>query len=271
MTTIKIIIAIIVGCLWWLAGFLLMIGVSEIFAEIGVFVLLAIVAAAFWFAGLWLHKKFKLGHWKCWVVAICTLASAAIMLEYEPIFVFVAGLMIVVFYVVLGVKFKLDKRREAYVPHAAPYAQPFLSPGPVSTASPSGIALKGRAYLQRMDNILHAIGDDQYRTQIIHLRKISGQILDYIAANPGQEHKLDVFIEYYFPKTVRLLEEYVTLSRAPVKSSNMRETIKRIAATISNMTRVFEHCLDNLYSDRIMNIDTDIAVLEKMMNLEGME
>ena len=103
------------------------------------------------------------------------------------------------------------------------------------------------------------------------MRDISRQIVDFIENNPDQEHKLDTFIEYYFLKSLRLLEEYVSLSRAAVKSRNMQETITKISAAMGNMVRVFEHCLNNLYSDRMLDIDTDLAVLEQMMNLEGMD
>jgi len=43
-----------------------------------------------------------------------------------------------------------------------------------------------------------------------------------------------------------------------------------VYASKLELKRIFEHCLDSLYSDIVQDISVDIEVLEQLMNLEGL-
>jgi len=113
-------------------------------------------------------------------------------------------------------------------------------------------------------------GDEKIRGQIAHLQEISIQIFDFIQKNPGHARKISTFMDYYYPTALKFLESYEDLSGKTTRGSNMNETLGKISDSLVKIEEAFEHQLDNLYSDKALDITTDIAVLDNIMKRGGM-
>jgi len=130
---------------------------------------------------------------------------------------------------------------------------------------------QGRDYIRRLDELDNLINNEKVSAQINHLAEVSLQIFDFIAKNPTQARKINTFMEYYFPTALKLLESYNELSGRTVKGENISMTLDRISTSLKSIETAFEHQLDSLYSDKALDIKTDIAVLENIIEREGLK
>ena len=130
---------------------------------------------------------------------------------------------------------------------------------------------QGRSYIKRLSELDVSINDEEISRQINNLIDISTQIFDFISKNPGHARKINTFMDYYYPTALKFLESYAEFDSKTIKSGNISASMQKISDSLSKIEEAFEHQLDNLYSDKALDITTDIAVLESIMAREGMD
>jgi len=125
-------------------------------------------------------------------------------------------------------------------------------------------------YIRRLVELSGKIDDEKIWGQINHLIKCSRQIFDFVSANPNQRRKINTFMDYYYPTALKFLENYAELSSRSVKGENINSLLEKISASLISIETAFEHQVDSLYYDKVLDIKTDIAVLENIMERQGM-
>ena len=155
-----------------------------------------------------------------------------------------------------------------------------LSPGSVEEIemvySPTGdravdqVLSQGREYIERLEGLRISIKDEEIKGRISNLQKTSRQIFGYIAKNPAQARKIGTFIDYYYPTALKFIESYADYDHKELKGENIRSTQEKIRGSLARFEEAFAHQLDNLYSDKALDIETDIAVLDDIMRREGL-
>ena len=136
-------------------------------------------------------------------------------------------------------------------------------------AAADAMIIQGRGYLRQLDELAAAIADTAIVGQIANLREISIQIFEFIQSNPGHARKINTFMDYYYPTAIKFLENYVKFDTKSVKGENISAAMSKISDSLSKIEEAFAHQLDSLYSDKALDITTDIAVLENIMKSEG--
>jgi len=132
-----------------------------------------------------------------------------------------------------------------------------------------GMIAQGRGYIRRLEELRSEIADAKIRGQIANLQEISIQIFEFIQKNPGHARKINTFMDYYYPTAIKFLESYAKFDAKSVKGENINATMTKISESLSKIEEAFAHQLDSLYSDKALDITTDIAVLENIMKSEG--
>lgn len=128
---------------------------------------------------------------------------------------------------------------------------------------------QGSRYIRRLDELGKTIANPVIVKQIANLQEISIQIFEFIQKNPGHARKINTFMDYYYPTAIKFLENYDRLSSKSVRGENINEAISKISDSLSKIESAFAHQLDSLYSDKALDIATDIAVLDNIMKSEG--
>ena len=129
---------------------------------------------------------------------------------------------------------------------------------------------QGAANVRRLSELAAAIGDEKIRRQIAHLQELSIQIFDFISKNPTHGRKISTFMDYYYPTALKFLDSYADLNSKAAKGSNIAASLGKISESLGKIEEAFEHQLDILYSDKALDITTDIAVLDNIMKREGL-
>jgi len=122
----------------------------------------------------------------------------------------------------------------------------------------------GRGYVERLESL--KIQDLRINQQIGKLQSISRQIFEYVAKNPNQSRKITTFMNYYLPTSIKFLEQYAEFDAKETQGENIKVTMQNISDSLSKFEEAFTHQLDALYSEKALDIETDITVLEGIMN-----
>jgi len=82
--------------------------------------------------------------------------------------------------------------------------------------------------------------------------------------------QLAQFFDYYMPTTVKILNSYRRIESQNLTGENAMETKKRVEESLPFVRKAFEKELDNMFSDEMIDITTDIDVLEAVLAKEGL-
>ena len=110
------------------------------------------------------------------------------------------------------------------------------------------------------------IADPVLSAKINQLEDITAKIFRAVEEDPRKRSRIDTFLNYYLPTTQKLLDSYAEFEAAGVEGENLRQAKGRIESTMDSIVKGFEHQLDQLYKADAMDVDSDIRVMESMLN-----
>lgn len=95
------------------------------------------------------------------------------------------------------------------------------------------------------------------------------QIFRTVSEEPSKAPQVRKFMNYYLPTTLKMLANYRTMEQRGVSYGEMKEARE---TTIHGMNLILTACqkqIDNLHRDNMLDISTDIDVLEQMLKRDG--
>ena len=139
------------------------------------------------------------------------------------------------------------------------------------TGDPTADAVitKGQEMLATIRRENAAIPDETLSRQMDTLSEKCEQIFRTVSDAPGKAPQVRKFMSYYLPTTLKMLANYRQMQERGVSYQEMnaaRET------TIRGMNMILTACqkqIDNLHRDNMLDISTDIDVLEQMLKRDG--
>ncbi|MCD7928684.1 MAG: 5-bromo-4-chloroindolyl phosphate hydrolysis family protein, partial [Clostridiales bacterium] len=124
--------------------------------------------------------------------------------------------------------------------------------------------------LAQIRKINQAIPDPVLSRKIDRIEEITGHILDYQKRHPEKAGELHRFLNYYLPTTLKILNAYAELDSQGVEGANITATKERIENMMDLVVEGFEKQLDKLFEGDMMDISSDISVMEKMLSRDGL-
>lgn len=125
----------------------------------------------------------------------------------------------------------------------------------------------------RLDNLQRAndaIPDAEISSQLSRMVKAGNEILNTLEKNTAQAQAVRRFMNYYLPTTEKLMETYRMMQRTENPGENIAQAMRSVENSLDMIANAFEKQLDKLFSDRKLDIETDIEVLETMMAADGL-
>jgi len=126
------------------------------------------------------------------------------------------------------------------------------------------------AILREIRQVNDEIADPEMSRKIDRIGEITGKIFDYQRKNPNKGGQLHSFLSYYLPTTLKILRAYAQMEAQGIEGENISATKKRIEAMMDKVVEGFEAQLDRLFQDDAMDITADVAVLERMLENDGL-
>lgn len=96
------------------------------------------------------------------------------------------------------------------------------------------------------------------------------KILAEVKRDPGDLKAARQFLSYYLDATINILNKYVTLSMQNVSDSGIKSSLRRVESMLDTIANAFEKQLTRLLSNDVMDLDTELSLLEKTIQMEGL-
>lgn len=141
---------------------------------------------------------------------------------------------------------------------------------PAAEPEPAEPDQDDNAILAQIRAVNDAIPDPVMSEKIDRIETITGKILEYQRSNPGKDSQLRSFLNYYLPTTLKILNSYAQLDAQGVEGENITAAKQRIEGMMDKVVEGFEKQLDKLFADSAMDISSDVAVLEQMLEKDGL-
>ena len=132
-----------------------------------------------------------------------------------------------------------------------------------------GVITKGQEMLRQIRSENDAIPDEALSKQMDELSQKCVQIFRTVAEKPGKATQIRKFMNYYLPTTLKMLTNYRTMQQRGVSEKDMQEAHATLTRGMDMVLTACQKQLDNLYKDNMLDVSTDMDVLEQMLKRDG--
>lgn len=123
--------------------------------------------------------------------------------------------------------------------------------------------------LRLLQNEAARVGKPAIRAKVARLVTTGDRILSELAQRPGRTSAARPFLTYYVDVAGRIVVRYVDLSGRHVDSDEMKDLLARAEASLDSVQAAFDQQLETLLSSDVIDLDSEITLLEKMVDSEA--
>ncbi len=140
------------------------------------------------------------------------------------------------------------------------------------TGNPEADAVlqKGREMIAEIRAENNKIPDAGLTGKLNQLETLCGDIFRAVYDKPAKASQIRKFMDYYLPTTLKMVKAYRTLGENNVYGDEAEDARKRIDDALGIVLKGCRKMLNNLYKDDMLDITTDIDVLEQMLKRDGL-
>ena len=131
------------------------------------------------------------------------------------------------------------------------------------------------SYVREVDMIGRSIDDRIVSEEAYAILNITAKITAFLGEERQKSdigpriRRFEQFADYYFPALIKILGSYRQITQYGLEGGNALETKKRIASSMPLIKSAFEKELDSTYENKMIDVTTDIDVLETVLAGEG--
>jgi 5-bromo-4-chloroindolyl phosphate hydrolysis protein len=112
------------------------------------------------------------------------------------------------------------------------------------------------------------VEDDKIKEDVEQICDVSTKILSAVSQKPKKVTQVFNFYDYYMNLILRILERYVQINNKEQKSANENKFLDNVDNYLDNIKLQFDKQLDNMYKTSTIDIDSEIALFEKVCNIK---
>ena len=139
------------------------------------------------------------------------------------------------------------------------------------TGDPTADAVitKGQEMIDTIRRDNAAIPDPRLSSQMSSICEKCEQIFRSVSESPSKAPQVRKFMNYYLPTTLKILSNYRTMQDRGVSFQEMTEVRDAAIRGLNMILTACQKQIDSLHRENIMDISTDIDVLEQMLKRDG--
>ncbi|MEG0740842.1 MAG: 5-bromo-4-chloroindolyl phosphate hydrolysis family protein [Clostridia bacterium] len=140
------------------------------------------------------------------------------------------------------------------------------------TGNPDVDALlqKGREMILEIREENRKIPEAALTEKLTQLENQCAEIFRAVYDKPAKAAQIRKFMDYYLPTTLKMVKGYRVLGERNLAGEDVAAARRRIDDALSVVLKGCQKMLDNLYRDDVLDITTDIDVLEQMLKRDGL-
>ncbi len=128
---------------------------------------------------------------------------------------------------------------------------------------------EGTKRLRNIRSQTRLVPDNEVAAKIQDICKTGLEIFDYLQKNPDDLTKAKQFINYYLDATEKIVTQYIEFINRKEKSGEIEQAIANVEGVLDSIKNTYSKQLHNLLEDDLLDLNTEIKVLEKTIKLEG--
>ena len=129
---------------------------------------------------------------------------------------------------------------------------------------------KGREMIADIRRENDLIPDSSLSDKLDQLENQCAEIFRAVYDKPHKASQIRKFMEYYLPTTLKMVKGYRMLDERGVTGTEAVQAKKRIDDALGVVLSACVKMLDKLYQDDVLDLTTDIDVLEQMLKRDGL-
>ena len=106
--------------------------------------------------------------------------------------------------------------------------------------------------------------------KLFTLENVLKEIFKRVREHPEQMGKMQKFMDYYLPTTLKLVEAYEEFDQIASPNAEIIEAKTELEKTLDTINQSFEELRNQLFSDAVFDVTTDAKVLQTMLAKDGL-
>lgn len=128
---------------------------------------------------------------------------------------------------------------------------------------------EGYRKMEEIRGMEKKVADPQVRGKVSQIIAAAGKIFAYLEKNPEKIRAARRFFSYYLETTSNILSRYLELSSQGIRSDEISRTLSKVGNILSVIETAFEKQLATLMSNDIMDLESEISLLENTIKMEN--
>ena len=129
---------------------------------------------------------------------------------------------------------------------------------------------KGREMIAEIRRENDLIPDSSLSDKLDTLENKCAEIFRAVYDKPNRASQIRKFMDYYLPTTLKMVKGYRMLDERGITGQDAVYARNRIDDALLVVLQGCEKMLDKLYQDDVLDLTTDIDVLEQMLKRDGL-
>ena len=146
-----------------------------------------------------------------------------------------------------------SEKKEENVANTKKTSERVGDPG-VTSKTTTGKRIRRKSYGEKIDQIM----------------EITEKISEDAIEDPSDIPQIKKFFRYYLPTTIKLLNAYDRMSSQGIEGENIDKSIANINEMLDVAIAAYKKRLDSLFENQALDIETDIDVMNQMLEREGL-
>ena len=132
------------------------------------------------------------------------------------------------------------------------------------------LVTEGNRYVKEIRKLNDEILGEDISNQLDKIEEIIASIFEIIKRKPEKRTELRKLMQYYLPMTVKVVTSYRDFENEKIPSRQLEESKKEIRETLKKVIIAFETLREKIFQEEVLDVSTDLDVLEAMMSQEGL-
>ncbi len=129
---------------------------------------------------------------------------------------------------------------------------------------------EGNRYIEAIHKANAAIPGADVSAKLDETEHIVRRIFEEVEKKPELAGRLNTFMDYYLPTTIKLVTVYAELNRKHVQGENVESARREIEDSLDVINKAFANLLDSFFKDQAIDVSSDISVMKTMLKQEGL-
>ncbi len=141
----------------------------------------------------------------------------------------------------------------------------------VNAQSLSAALAEAEAKLAAFESLIPRLESKPIKAKAQEIAELERKIIEDIEADPKDLKPARGFLTYYQDAAINILRKYQQIMERGASAADVRASVARVEPVLETIRASFEKQLARLLENDVLDLDTEISVLEKTLKMEGLD